>query len=449
MKKYINFFIRVISLISIIFEILILLYVNFGHNEDHEYHYKQYNNCLNNITNEEESSYYGEKENCEKYYIKNAIFFILYLCIYIYITFNVIVKISFLINSYVISCQVILFVSNILTYVYFGYLFLSVREQMKISNKIFIIAIIIFIIDIILLFLKCSIVKDNKEKYNGPDCLDLCVEINNKEIKERICKEITIINEENNLLKEENQKLLELKRSGISNNIEDKKIEVILWYVENNYHKKFSPNISYEYLLEEIKSKFGKDFDKNKLEKIYLDYIKQKFFEILTCPCTGDIFINPKIVPEGQTFDYYYLSKEVKSKRKNPLTGKILYENQLIDNILVKDLCIILNQEPWSMHNFLEMRKLLINPENKKFYSNPVVIKEGDKKGETEEGIGFIAEYSNKVVLNIIEENKEILNDRFFEDIKENNSNNLNNINNLNIIEETINTDIRLNINIK
>ena len=110
---------------------------------------------------------------------------------------------------------------------------------------------------------------------------------------------------------------------------------------------------------------------------------------------------------------------------------------------------MILNQEPWSMHNFLEMRKLLINPENKKFYSNPVVIKEGDKKGETEEGIGFIAEYSNKVVLNIIEENKEILNDRFFEDIKENNSNNLNNINNLNIIEETINTDIRLNINIK
>ena len=90
----------------------------------------------------------------------------------------------------------------------------------------------------------------------------------------------------------------------------------------------------------------------------------------------------------------------------------------------------------------------MINPENKKFYSNPVVIKEGDKKGETEEGIGLIKEYSNKVILNIIEQNKEILSDEFFEDKNENNINNKNNGINLNYNQDTLNTVTRININI-
>ena len=125
------------------------------------------------------------------------------------------------------------------------------------------------------------------------------------------------------------------------------------------------------------------------------------------------------------------------------MTNKKLLETQLIDNILIKDLCIIFtsNKDELNIENFREMKKLLINPANNKFYSNPVVVKEGDKKGETIEGIGIISEYSNKAILNIIEENKTILKDEFIEDINENNIKNLINT------EETLDTDTRLIIN--
>ena len=94
------------------------------------------------------------------------------------------------------------------------------------------------------------------------------------------------------------------------------------------------------------------------------------------------------------------------------------------------------------MDNFIKMKKLLINPKNNNFYSNPVVIKEGDKKGETEEGFGLVSEYSNKSILNIIEQNKAILSDEFFEDINEDNIKYLYNTKE----KENVNTDERLNI---
>ena len=193
--------------------------------------------------------------------------------------------------------------------------------------------------------------------------------------------------------------------------------------------------------MEKIKNKCGEDIDKNKSQKIYLDYIKEKFVGYLNCPLSADIFYEPVITPEGQTFEKEYLLKYLKTKKENPLTRNKLWEEQLIENKLVKNLCEILNQSEFSIDNFIKIKKLLINPENNEFYSNPIVIKEGNKKGETKEGNALSSEYSNKVVLNIIEQDIDILSDEFFEEQNENNINNLDNI------EETLNTDTRLNIN--
>ena len=69
------------------------------------------------------------------------------------------------------------------------------------------------------------------------------------------------------------------------------------------------------------------------------------------------------------------------------------------------------------MEDLLEMRNLLINKNTKKFYINPVIIKFGYKKGETEESNNKNEEYSNKVILNLIEQNKDILSDEFIDSL--------------------------------
>ena len=182
--------------------------------------------------------------------------------------------------------------------------------------------------------------------------------------------------------------------------------------------------------------------DKTKLEKIFLCYIKEKFKEYLNCPLSANIFDEPVITPEGQTFEKNYILKSLEIKEENPLTRNKLYKTQLIENTIIKNICEILYQNELSMDNYIKIKKLLINPKNNKLYSNPIVIKEGYKKGETEEGNSLTSEYSNKVILNIIEQNMEILNDEFFENINENN------INSLYDVEEIINTDTRLTIEI-
>ena len=75
------------------------------------------------------------------------------------------------------------------------------------------------------------------------------------------------------------------------------------------------------------------------------------------------------------------------------------------------------NYDKFSMEDLLEMRNLLINKNTKKFYINPVIIKFGYKKGETEESNNKNEEYSNKVILNLIEQNKDILSDEFIDSL--------------------------------
>ena len=305
------------------------------------------------------------------------------------------------------------------------------------------IKLILIIINFIFDLKLTSILCQKGQKDSCLDCLDNCVKINNDEKRERINNKIAEIERKNNLLKEENQNLIELIKCKVSNNIDDKKIEVILRYVKNNYKENFSPNLLHKYLLEETRDKFKEVIDKNKLRNIFLCYIKEKFEECLTCPLTGDIFINPVIAPEGQTFDHLFISKIVNDKGENPTTRNKLSEKELIDNLLIKELSVIFknNEKEFSMESIKEMKKLLINHKNNKLYSNPVAIQKGDKRGETEEGIGLISKYSNKAILNIIEQNKEYLSDEFLEDLEDNN------VNNLLYNEETLNTDTRLNIN--
>ena len=390
---------------------------------------------------------------CDEYN-KNSTYFASFLIIYVYVIFNFFIKFSYLINGDKASCQTyipVVFIVGVIFWLYYILLvFCGLCENGLKRPKTGYIKLILMIInylsDIIIIILLGISGRDNKNNNEdkGKDCLDICVKNINEKRKKKILNEISSIEKSNNLLKEENQKLIELKKTRVSNNIDDKKIEVILWYVEKIYKEKISLNILYKYLLKEIRDKCGEAIDKDKLRNICLGYIKEKFEECLTCPITDNIFINPVITPEGQTFDKYNIEKYLKKKGENPLTRKKLFKAQLIENTLIKKLCVILisNKDELSMDNFIKMRKLLINPENNNFYSNPFVIKGGDEKGETEEGMGLISEYSNKLILNIIDQNKVILSDEFLEDINEKDINHLYNT------EENINTDVRLNVEI-
>ena len=468
MKLSFNIIFKFSSLILIIFYILVFIYINLGIDKDYEYYSKKYKDCLKNneaierakSPQEETFPWFDEEEipsllyeendyqDCEDYN-KDFIYFVSCLIIYVYIILNIIIKCSQFINGNKIPCQILLNIAILILYLF--YLCVGNFKRPKTGHIKFIIMIIDVLINIIFMIPHIYIARNEHGKENVKyDCLDLFSKINNDKTKERINNEISSIEKINNLLKKENKKLLKLKKRRVSYNIEDKKIEVILWYVEKTYNKKFSPDIIYKYFLEEIKNNFSQIIDTNQFEKIFLSYIKEKFEECLKCPITFDIFKNPVITPEGQTYDNYEIIKVLEKQGVNPLSKKELTEEQLINNILVKKLCVIIteNKDELTKNNFNKIKKFLINPENKKFYSNPVVIKEGDKKGETEEGIGLIKEYSNKVILNIIEQNKEILSDEFFEDKNENNINNKNNGINLNYNQDTLNTVTRLNINI-
>ena len=189
--------------------------------------------------------------------------------------------------------------------------------------------------------------------------------------------------------------------------------------MKKKYNRTFAFDSVYQNLLTEVKNKCNININRAKLKEIFLYYIKEKFTECLSCPLTADIFLNPMITPEGQTFDKSYLLKEIQKTGKNPLTRKNLNEAQLIENKLVRDLCEIFraNYDKFSMEDLLEMKNLLINKNTKKFYINPVIIKFGYKKGETEESNNKNEEYSNKVILNLIEQNKDILSDEFIDSL--------------------------------
>ena len=68
--------------------------------------------------------------------------------------------------------------------------------------------------------------------------------------------------------------------------------------------------------------------------------------------------------------------------------------------------------------DFRALTKLLINPNTNAFYLNPYVIWAGSRTGETGEEESDSIKYENKVIVNIIEQNLDLLSNEFLEDIK-------------------------------
>ena len=54
------------------------------------------------------------------------------------------------------------------------------------------------------------------------------------------------------------------------------------------------------------------------------------------------MFSNPYITPDGQTFDKLAIWQQIKKKGVNPITNNKLFQEDLIENKLVLDICEII-----------------------------------------------------------------------------------------------------------
>ena len=281
---------------------------------------------------------------------------------------------------------------------------------------------------------------------------NIVINNNDKEMKE-IISENTKLKEErerlnntkNGLTKKEPYKYNDIKKDNKAN-YRYKKIEMICAYIKLNNGVTITKDSLNKKFFNQIKDKCGLIIDKNKYEEIALNYAKERLSESLKCPLTNKIFSNPYITPEGQTFDKSAIMKKISQNGKNPITNNKLNSQELIENTLVLDICEILNQnyDYFNINNFYDIKNLLISKETRKYYKNPIVITNSYRNGGTREGNinDFNAKYQNLVIKNLIEQNREILEDNFlkfdFDTSEENN-----NINNM--ISTTRNNFIMIN----
>ena len=229
-------------------------------------------------------------------------------------------------------------------------------------------------------------------------------------------KRLKEIKKENNYLKTENQRLIEEKIKIDSNNIRNKKIEILLNYIKSKYSINISKENLIKKLLFEIKDKCGIILDQKKYEEIFIKYVKQNVFEFLKCPLTNKLFDNPYITPDGQTFDKNKIIEEIKKTGINPITDKELKLEKLIKNKLVLDIVEIINnhEDDFNIQHFKEIKQKLISNKTKKLFKNPYIIPYGEYKGitiEANEGFTNLTEYPNLVIKNMIEHNLEIFDD--------------------------------------
>ena len=216
------------------------------------------------------------------------------------------------------------------------------------------------------------------------------------------------------------------------------KIYIVCNYLKSKYETNITKDLLFNKLLSKIKVECGLYFDKNKYEEIIIDYIKERISLYFKCPLTNQIFSNPYISPEGQTFDKNAILKIIQQNGRNPITKNKLEINELYENKLVLDIAEILNlnYDYFSIKAFEEIKKLLISKETNKYYENPIVNINTNSQGTTREGskIEINAKYQNLIIKNFIEQNREILDDNFLKlnfDISDNNNivinNNINN----------------------
>ena len=229
-------------------------------------------------------------------------------------------------------------------------------------------------------------------------------------------KRLKEIKKENNFLKTENQRLIEEKIKIDSNNIRNKKIEILLNYIKSKYSINISKENLIKKLLFEIKDKCGIVIDQKAYEEIFIKYLKQNVFEFLKCPLTNKLLDNPYITPDGQTFDKNKIIEEIKKTGINPITDKELKPEKLIKNKLVLDIVEIINnhEDDFNIQHFKEIKQKLISNKTKKLFKNPYIIPYGEYKGitiEANEGFTNLTEYPNLVIKNMIEHNLEIFDD--------------------------------------
>jgi len=118
----------------------------------------------------------------------------------------------------------------------------------------------------------------------------------------------------------------------------------------------------------EIKDKHGLIIDKKKYEEIILNYFKQNVFRYLKCPLSKELFDNPYITPEGQTFEENRIMEEINKTGLNPITNTNLKSEELIKNKLVLDIVeIISNHEfDFNIQHIKEIKQKLISNLTKK-----------------------------------------------------------------------------------
>ena len=203
-------------------------------------------------------------------------------------------------------------------------------------------------------------------------------------------KKIKELEEENKRLNEE---ISTIKNSPSPYYLETR-IKVIKFYLQKELNQQDVNNFDCKDLfLSEIKNDFGIKFTPQKFSEITLYYINEKVREILSRDSDPqNIFVNPVINRAGKTFE------------KNMVNENILRENKLVFDIRI----ILKENKKLEMNNFKQIKKLLLN-EEEKFYENPVV----NMNGITEEGKPNEL-YQNLVIKNVIKEIK-IFDDEFFE----------------------------------
>lgn len=169
-----------------------------------------------------------------------------------------------------------------------------------------------------------------------------------------------------------------------------------------------------ELLIKEINKEFKENIQLNNIKKIAIIYIKEKLEEYLTCPISNDIFLNPYIAPEGQTFDKMKIDKSLEKNELNPITRNPLKKEQLKLNKKVLDLVELYknNQHKFNQKACSSLKFLLKN-ENNKYYENPIVLSSGENIGKTIEEKSKNSKkskkYKNIIIKSLIEDLKDIL----------------------------------------
>ena len=197
-------------------------------------------------------------------------------------------------------------------------------------------------------------------------------------------------------------------------NKNQKIIMIIKYYIYNKYKDNDFQDLTLENLINEIYKKYKEKINKKKIKKISYMYIKDKLLENLTCPISQDIFINPYITPEGQTFNKYYIDKYIEIDGKNPLTKLPLEKRDLILNKKVLDLLELYDNNKNKFNKTIcnELKNILKN-ENGNYYNNPIIIEFGEHKGETTEGNNNNNRYINLIIKSLIDQIGDLLEEDF------------------------------------